>query len=86
MLNIWLLIILGVILVPIISGATRELENKLLNTADKNEGTIKILWLRIDDQEDIKTLIKVLNYFLIALFTIIVVMMVRFTSQLIYEN
>ena len=54
--------------------------------ADDNEGVIKILWYKTNDEEDIKTLIKVLNYFLIALFTIIVVMMVRFTSQLIYEN
>ena len=86
MLYIWLVIISGVILVPVISGTTRQLESRLQNMADKNEGNIKILWFETNDQEDVRTLIKTLNYFLIALFTIIVVMMVRFTSQLIYEN
>ena len=86
MLNIWLLIISGVILVPIISGTTKELENRLQNMADKNKEDIKILWFKIDDQEDLETLIKVLNYIIIGAFIIMVVMMVRFTSRLIYDN
>jgi len=86
MLNIWLLIISGVILVPIASGIVKELETKLKKKASHNQEGANILWFKIKDEEEIKTLIKVLNYFLVTLFTVIVIMMIRFTSQLIYEN
>ena len=86
MLYIWLLIISGVILVPIISGTTKELESKLLEMDDKSDDGIKILMFTIKDKEDIKTIIKVLTYFLITLFTIIVVMMVKFTSNIISDS
>lgn len=86
MLNIWLLIIFGVIVVPLISGATKQLEVKLENMKKQPDGSIKLWIWQLKDEEEVKTLIKTLTYFLIALFSFIVIMMVRFTSQIISEN
>ena len=86
MLYIWLVIITGVILVPIISGATKELENRLENMGEENEEGIKIWKFTFDDKEDIKSIIKVLTYTLIAIFAAVVIMMVKFTGNVISNS
>jgi len=86
MLYIWLVIITGVILVPIISGATKELENRLENMGEENEEGIKIWKFTFDDKEDIKSIIKVLTYTLIVIFAAVVIMMVKFTGNVISNS
>lgn len=76
MLYIWILILAGVILVPIISGATKEME-KRMEKVDKKDKQKK---------EDMKFIIKLLTYAAIALFIVIVIIMARFTSNIIYSN
>ena len=86
MLYIWLVIIAGVILVPIISGITKELENKLENMGNKNKEGFKIWKFTFDNKEDIKSIIKVLTYALIVIFAAIVIMMVKFTGTVISNS
>jgi len=86
MIYIWLAIITGVILVPIISGATKELEKKLEKLGDGEEDGIKIWKFDFKDKEDIRSIIKILTYVLVIIFVAIVIMMVKFTGSIIYNN
>jgi len=86
MLYIWLVIIAGVILVPIISGATKELEKKLETMSSEDETGIKIWKFHFKNKDDIQSIIKILTYVLIVLFTAIVIMMVKFTGTVISNS
>ena len=86
MIYIWLAIITGVILVPIISGATKELEKKLEKLDDGKENGVKVWKFNFKDKDDIRFIIKILTYALVIIFTAIVIMMVKFTGSIIYNN
>lgn len=79
---IWLLILAGVIIIPIISGTAKELERRLeksdgISESDKKTGQKK---------EDLKFAVKLLTYGVVIIFIIIVIIMAKFISQIIYSN
>ena len=79
---IWLLILAGVIIIPIISGTAKELERRLeksdgISESDKKTGQKK---------EDLKFTVKLLTYGVVIIFIIIVIIMAKFISQIIYSN
>jgi len=86
MIYIWLVIVAGVILVPIISGATKELEKKLDKMSDSEESGIKIWKFSFKEKEDVASIIKILTYTLIVIFAAIFIMMVKFTGNVISNS
>jgi len=71
-------------LVPILSGATKELEKKLANVDEEHQeapGKKKE-----QKKEDMKFAIKLLTFTIIIIFIIIVVIMAKFTGQIIYSD
>jgi len=81
---IWLLIIAGVIIVPIISGAVKELEKKLEKT--DQEASLEAPNKKKQRIQDTKFAIKFLTYTVALIFLAIVIVMAVFTSKIIYSN
>jgi len=84
MVYIWLLILAGVIIIPIISGGVKELEKRLEKV--ENDDAHKPGKKGEQKREDMKFAVKFLTYAVIVIFIIIVIIMARFTGQIIYSN
>ncbi len=79
---IWLLILAGVIIIPIISGTAKELERRL----EKSDGNSESDKKTGQKKEDLKFAVKLLTYGVVIIFIIIVIIMAKFISQIIYSN
>jgi len=79
---IWLLILAGVLVIPIISGTAKELERRLEKGGDSESSSKKTK----QKKEDMKFTIKLLTYSVVTIFVIIVIVMAKFISQIIYSN
>lgn len=79
---IWLLILAGVIIIPIISGTAKELERRL----EKSDGNSESDKKTGQKKEDLKFTVKLLTYGVVIIFIIIVIIMAKFISQIIYSN
>jgi hypothetical protein len=81
MLKIWILIVSGIILVPLIATITKELEERLSKIRDNkyqnDQGD------KLNKKDDIEFTVKFLKYAAIALFVVITIIMIRFTTQII---
>jgi hypothetical protein len=84
MIYIWILIIAGVIIVPVISGAVKELEKKLEKQEVDQKSTSKSK--KNQKVEDTKFAIKSLTYLVVIIFIGIVLIMARFIGQIIYAD
>ena len=81
MIKIWLLILAGVVIVPLISSFTKELEERLTKfQEDKYEADETG---KPNKKEDIEFTIKFLRYTVMTLFIVITIIMIRFTAQII---